>query len=221
MKFPIPAARFRLARRIMAAVAAAIAMLVSVVVATPPASAEPPVIVQVSDVLGQGGTGVYQGDGARLTRTASSVQVKWKVSTPEPGSYLYPSADQVPPGAPTHPEIVPGRPEVFTLWVFLFNHPELCNGPCDFDDIGPTPAGGGIFRADGTIAYGSKITLRADVNVGDAPAAGVGLTNPLGAEIHVAMTSHGNAYSGEALERQMNIAVGTPAHWWPALFFPA
>jgi hypothetical protein len=146
------------------------------------------------------------------------LRIKWKVPTPEPGSYLYPTADQVPPGAPTHPEILVGSPEVFTLWMFIFNHAELCTNPCDFDDIGDTAAQGGIYRVDGLIAHGNKITLRGRVDVGTAPAAGVALANPTSAEVHVAMTSHGTAYSGEDLERQLNIAVGTPAEWWPAIF---
>lgn len=205
------------ATRAVAALLAALAMLIAT---APAADADTPRVVQSADVLAQGGNGLYQGDGARLTRDDHSLRIKWQVPTPEPGTYRYPTADQVPPGAPTHPEIVAGWPEVFTLWVFVFNHPELCTAPCDFDDIGDTPAQGGIYQADGIIAHGHKITMRGTVEVWAPPLAGVALTSPLTAEVHVAMTSHGRAYSGEDLARQLTIAVGTPAEWWPA-FFPA
>ena len=193
----------------------ALAMLVAT---TQTASADPPQVVQTTDVLAQGGNGLYQGDGARLVRSDNSLRIKWQVPTPDPGTYQYPTADQVPPGAPDHPDIVPGWPEVFTLWVFVFNNPQLCTEPCDFDDIGDTPAQGGIYQADGIIAHGNKITMRGDVEVGTPPLAGVALASPLTAEVHVAMTSHGQAYSGEDLARQLSIAVGTPAEWWPAIF---
>jgi hypothetical protein len=215
MTFNRPAAASRAARTATAAVAALI-LLMATSVNT--AAADPPQIVQKTDVLGQGGDGSYQGDGARLVRGETSLRIKWQVPTPVPGTYRYPTADQVPPGAPTHPEIIPGWPEVFTLWVFVFNHPELCTAPCNFDDIGDTPAQGGIYQADGMIAHGNKITMRGDVAVGAQPLAGVALTAPTSAEVHVAMTSHGKAYTGDALARQLSIAVGSPAEWWPALF---
>lgn len=206
-------------RRIFRVATALVAALVISAVITTASAADPPVVDQRTDVLGQGGDGVYQGDGARLVRSEHSLRIKWQVPTPAPGSYRYPTADQVPPGAPTHPEIVPGWPEVFTLWVFIWNHPELCTDPCNFDDIGDTPAQGGIYQADGLIAHGNKITLQGRIDVGESPGAGVALSNPTTAEVHVAMTSHGMAYSGDELARQMSIAVGTPAEWWPALFF--
>ncbi len=205
----------RPATRVLAGIVAAVAVLI---MAAPTAVADTPRITQTSDVLAQGGNGLYQGDGARLVRSDGSLRIKWQVPTPEPGTYQYPTADQVPPGAPTHPEIIAGWPEVFTLWVFVFNHPELCTVPCDFDDIGDTPAQGGVHQADGIIAHGNKITLRGDVEVGAPSLAGATLTSPLTAEVHVAMTSHGQAYSGDELARQMTIAVGTPAEWWPAIF---
>ncbi|MBW3604463.1 MAG: hypothetical protein KY460_06015 [Actinobacteria bacterium] len=129
--------------------------------------------VQREDVLTQNETGVYARNGARLHRNRYSFTVRWKVRTPRPGTYAYPSPDQIPPGAPPHPPVEPGRPEVFTLWAFVFNYPKRCTDACDFDDIGPdTAAQGGIYQLDGTVAYGRRITMRGKIRLGQQPATG-------------------------------------------------
>ncbi len=56
------------------------------------------------------------------------------------------------------------------------------------------------------------------IRLGMRPATGAALSNPLGAEVHIAMASHGMAYSGADLARQLNGAVGGPPTWWVALF---
>ena len=218
MTFHRPSAPFRAAKIATAALTALILLMTA---SANTAAADPPHIVQTADVLGQGGDGVYQEDGARLVRSETSLRIKWKVPTPAPGTYQYPTADQVPPGAPTHPEIIPGWPEVFTLWVFVFNHPELCSAPCDFDDIGDTTAAqGGVYQLDATVALDGKIRFKGKVKVGEAPLVGAALQNPNGAEVHPAMAPHGKAHCGEALEQQLTGSVGNPSFWWPALFFP-
>ena len=174
---------------------------------------------QRTDILGQGGEGIAKHNGARLDRSDHAVEVRWKLRTPAPGSYDYPTADSVPPGAPPHPEVVPGYPEVFTLWAFVFDHPDQCTDPCDFDDIGDTPARGSIYQLDGTVATGKWIHMGGKVRLGQAPAVGLGLSNPKGAEIHVAMAPHGMANSDQ-LGRQLNGAIGGPPQWFPAVFLP-
>ncbi len=174
---------------------------------------------QVADVMNQGGDGVYQPNGARLIRTDHSVQVRWRIKTPEPGSYTYPTPDMVPPGAPTHPPISAGYPEVFTLWLFAFDHPELCSdGVCDGNDIGETPARGSVYQVDGEIAYKHRLRMSGKVRLGQTPAAGLGLSNPKGAEVHVALAPHGRALDGAELIRQLNSPVGGPPLWWAAIF---
>lgn len=197
------------------------ALLAAVVVAAmaAPATATTQSGVEKVDILGQGGNGVLAENGAKLARNDNRIKVWYRAATPDPGSYIYPTADMVPPGA-VHPEVVPGYPEVFTLWAFVFNNPELCSGPCDFDDIGDTPAQGGVYQLGGKVATEAKIGFKKKVSVGDAPVVGAVLQNPRGAEVHVAMAPHGKAYCGEELMQQLTGSVGTPAHWWPALFFP-
>ena len=76
-----------------------------------------------ADVWDQGGATVYAPDGARLVRQANGIAVSVKMPTPESGEYLYPDGTE------------PGHPEVFTLWMFVFNYPEHCAGPCGPDDM--------------------------------------------------------------------------------------
>lgn len=173
---------------------------------------------QRADVLEQGEGGTYQNNGARLTRGRDGLEVSWRVSTPTPGSYAYPSPDQVPPGAPIHPPIEPGHPEVFTLWAFVFNSPDACTDPCNLDDVGDTPAGGGIYQLDGVIANSPRIRMDGKIRLGQPPLAGVPLQELSGAEVHIAMAPHGKARSGNELGQQLNSSVGTPDHWWPAFF---
>lgn len=171
-----------------------------------------------ADVLGQGGVGVLNPDGATLDRDADGIRISYNVPTPAPGSYAYPTSDMVPPGA-SHPEVIPGYPEVFTLWAFVFNYPALCSdGICDANDLGDPLSKGGVYRVDGIIAANPTIGFRTGIDVGDAATAFFDLENPLGAEVHLAMAPHGMAHSGEDLRTQLNVSVGTPDFWWPALF---
>lgn len=136
---------------------------------------------------------------------------------PEPGSYLYPTEDMVPPGAPIHPPIAPGDVEVFSLWLFVFNNPELCTDPCDMDDVGETPAQGGIYQLDAMIGRGRRITMDGSVWYGQRADFGAPLTEPIDAELHLAMAPHGALLDPPDDIRQLNGAVGTAAHWWAAV----
>jgi hypothetical protein len=92
------------------------------------ASFTPLVAQEYSDVLNQGGMGVYAYDGASMVRQANGLKISISVPTPTPGEYTY------------APGTWEGHPEVFTLWAFVFNYPSLCDGPCDGNDLGDTPA---------------------------------------------------------------------------------
>lgn len=181
---------------------------------------------EVSDVMGPAASElVWTVDGAELIRAPDGIRVREKVPTPPPGSYEYPVAAMVPSWGTPHPEVSPGtasEPEAFTLWVVIFNHPELCtDGSCDADDLLPdAAAAGGVFQADGRIADEPEIEFEGGVRLGQEPSTGATLSNPLGAEIHAFIASHGKALSGEDLWRQLNGPVGTPALWWTATFSP-
>lgn len=170
------------------------------------------------DVMNQGGEGVYAANGATLNRGNRHIHINWRVPTPEPGSYAYPTADMIPPTAPPHPEVLVGYPEVYTLWVFIFNNPELCDLPCDGNDIGDTPAQGGVYQLDYTIGFKDTIRMNGKIKVGATPANGSVLQDPHGADVHVAMAPHGQAYTGDDLVRQFSGPIGSPPFWWAAIF---
>lgn len=199
---------------------ALIALVAAFVVASiaSPAIADSSPDISTTDVLGQGGVGIAAEDGATLQQHDDRIKVIYKVSTPEPDSYNYPDASMTPPWL-DHPEVVAGWPEVFTLWGFVFNYPDQCDGPCDGNDIGDTPAQGGVYQLGALVASGNNITVKQTVRVGDQPFSGMALENPRGAEVHVALAPHGQAQSGDELQAQLSGPIGNPSFWWPALFF--
>ena len=127
---------------------------------------------QVAEIQGQGGKGEpLATGGAQLDRSVDGLRLEILVPTPIPGSYEYPTGDMVVEGAPSHPDVDPGgddSPEVFTMWAFVFNYPDLCTDEtCDFDDIDTdAPAKGGIFQTDGRIAAGNELNLAGSVRPG-------------------------------------------------------
>ncbi len=164
----------------------------------------------------------YAVDGAVLVRGDDGLRVTAEMPTPEPGSYTYPTGDMTPPWAEPHPDVVPGsngEPETFTLWLIIFNYPDLCTESCDADDLGlDTSARGGVFQADGRIAAAATLELSGTVRLGQTASMGSPLENPLGAEIHFAIAPHGRALDGPDLWRQLNGPVGNPSLWWVAEF---
>lgn len=149
--------------------------------------------------------GVYAVNGAALVRQPNGLAARVTMPTPEPGTYNYP------------PGKVAGHPEVFTLWIFVFNNPELCSLPCDGNDLGNTPAQGGVYNGSGHFASGGELTLAGRVGVGEAPFAGVPLASPETATVHLAVAPHG-AIDPSALPNEFRIPAGGPAMWWVAIF---
>lgn len=102
-------------------------------------SAATGVTMAAADAFGQGpGGSVVAEDGATLGRTPNGISMTVSMPTPKPGSYTYPSGP--PGGAWTDEE---GPPEGFTLWAFVFNEPDSCDGDCGGDDPFGGPAGKG------------------------------------------------------------------------------
>jgi len=86
---------------------------------------------------------------------------------------------------------------LYTVWWFVFNHPDKCTGPCDGPDLGPANganlwATSFLTDATGHASFGARIDR-------GNPALGFvqGLGNPMGlanvdkAEIHFGMVNHG------------------------------
>jgi hypothetical protein len=174
-----------------------------------------------ADVFGQGmGGPTVAPDGARILRTADGLSVSLSMPTPMPGSYAYP----VGPTASG----VPGHPEAFSLWAFVFFNPEACDGDCDAPDVMTNPdVVAGAFNAGGHLVGGPNLTLTGHVNPG-TPTFGGAMAETVGealsqgfsiadAEIHVAVAPHG-ALDPELLPAQFKTPVGDPSFWWIALY---
>ena len=166
---------------------------------------------------------VYAEDAATLTRSDAGIATTVLLPTPAPGTYEYPARDVLPPGAPPHPAVEPGdsdRPEVFTLWMYVFNYPENCTDDfCDGDDLGlDASARGAVFQIDGRIGDADTLGFEGRVRLGELGDNGVNLENPAGAEVHLAVAPHGRLLTGSDAWRQFNGPIGSIPHWWAATF---
>jgi hypothetical protein len=209
MKMPFP---FR--ARYFAGAVAALSLMATAVSVTPAGAAG--VTTETRDVRGQGPGGpVVAEDGAMLQRSDNGLSAKLTMPTPEPGTYNYPPAQTVPF---PFPAAVPGHPEAYSLWVFVFNYPALCSQPCDSNDLGvAAPARGGAFNAAGHVVGGSNLQLDGHVSMNSTPFSGSMLLEPRTAEVHFAVAPHG-ALDPALLPDQITKPIGNPSFWWIAIF---
>jgi len=110
--------------------------------------------------------------------------------------------------------------QAVTLWFIVFNNPAACaNDPCNIVDLIFNPAAQGDFLVGGgRVTGGSQTNLGGALQVGDTSGSGfieigmpgraIGLTNPRGAEVHLALHSHGPAVAGPTLRDQINSFTG-------------
>ncbi|MGI9608584.1 MAG: hypothetical protein ACR2P0_20815 [Acidimicrobiales bacterium] len=186
------------------------ALFVAVVLAVPSmASAAAP---ETADVMDQNGIDVFAADGASLVRQPNGARISVRIPAPVPGQYVYPMG------------VTPGSPEVFTLWAFVFNHPEHCSFPCGGDDTNNPDVEFGVYNVTGHVNAGQWLTMSGRFGVGDPAGAPPGVTphplsNPGGAEFHVAITSHGEL-DPATLPGEFSIPTGNPGCgcWWVAIF---
>lgn len=151
------------------------------------------VSTETADVVGQGIGGPVVADAeATIRRTPNGISASISMPSPEPGTYVYPEGAEE------------GRPEAFTLWVFIFNDPEAE----DWD---------GAFLGAGHAVGGSRLELSGHISRRSEPFVGEGLDNPEGAKVHLAVAPHG-ALDPDKLPEQIKTPDGTPAHWWFAQF---
>jgi len=165
------------------------------------------------DVGGQGGVGpAVSEDGATLIRGKKGITISLSIPTPMAGTYNYPLGT------------VPGHPEAFTGWAFVFNYPGLCTDPCNGDDIGAgTAAQGGVYNIAGHVSGGGNLQMVGHVSVGETPFGGANhapLENTQGAEVHVAIAPHG-LLDPSIMPAQIKTPIGGPPWWWVAFFIPA
>jgi len=112
-----------------------------------------------------------------------------------------------------------------TLWIMFFDNPEACqNDICDpAVDIGMPGVRFDFHYAGGHIVNGKKTTLTGHLQTGETSTSGwaelaaIGgappffitpLTNPEGAQVILALHSHGPAQTGQTLKEQMSSYLG-------------
>lgn len=188
------------------------------------AAAEAQVTQETADVLGpllevqdcDSETGVRPIvvlSGATLRRSGQALSARLELPTPVSGTYCYP-----PPNA-FQPVVIEGeQPEAFSLWMFVFNYPDLCSPPgCDAGDFAPAPAMGGAFNAAGHIVRGPKLVLSGQVSIHTEPFRASPLLEPRTAEVHLAVAPHGRLQP-EFMPNQIKFPIGSAPFWWVALF---
>jgi hypothetical protein len=115
------------------------------------------------------------------------------------GTFLFRTNDNV--FASAHSQGLPPGWAV-TLWMIVFNYPNNCSTqPCTLADV-PNPAvqtsihnvGGQIIGADGTANYSAFLAVGDTLGVDNEPGGfGVGVQNPLGAQLTFVVRGHGPA----------------------------
>lgn len=179
---------------------------------------------ETADIGAQGSDGEPAAiDGATIERGRDGIGFRMDMPTPAPGSYVYPTADMMPPFGSAHPEVSvggPGEPEVFTLWFIVFNNPDQCtDDTCNIDDIGlDAPARGGVYQGDGRVADGDELVLEGRIRLGQEPITGAPLEDPTGAMVHLLIAPHGKVLTGSDEWRQLNGPIGNLSLWWVAEF---
>jgi len=107
-----------------------------------------------------------------------------------------------------------------TLWFIIFNNPAACfTNPCiaGVDLFNPDAAADFIY-AGGHVVGGPRNTFAGHLQVGDSSGSGfnefgvpelaIGLSNPMGAEVLLALHSHGPAMTGQDLVAQIGSFTG-------------
>jgi len=110
--------------------------------------------------------------------------------------------------------------QALTLWFIIFNSPENCaTSPCSIpqDVFNPDAAADFYFGAGHVVGGSGNTSFGGRLQVGDLTGSGkaetgladpVALTNPYGAEVVLALHSHGPALTGQALQDQISSYLG-------------
>lgn len=115
-------------------------------------------------------------------------------------------------------ELPPGQ--AFTMWIIVFNNPELCaSTPCGAPDLfDPAVQGDFLFGGGHVVGGSGKGTFAGQISLGDISGTGfneigfpelaVGLLDPYGAEVHIVLHSHGPRQTGTTLKQQISSFTG-------------
>jgi hypothetical protein len=114
-------------------------------------------------------------------------------------------------------EAVPDH--VYTLWFIVFNTPEGClTSPCTVVDVENPAAGADFVYGGGVVTGDRRVDFGGSLETGDTSGSGFnelglpelaqGVTDPFGAEVMLAIHSHGPAGSGTILADQISSYLG-------------
>ena len=96
------------------------------------------------------------------------------------------------------------RGHTYTVWAVIFNNPDACEGLCDSSDLASPDVDGASVFATGRLARRDQATFWIRLRVGDA------LIEPMKAEIHFVVRSHGPAIPGLVGEQTSTLNGGCP-----------
>ena len=98
------------------------------------------------------------------------------------------------------------RGDAYTLWVVAFNDPGKCIDGCNGPDLGR--ANGDVMYGTGHVVGGNgKANFSAHISVGDVGDFDTGIIDPLTAEIHIVVRTHGEAIPG-MIDEQIHTFLG-------------
>jgi hypothetical protein len=109
--------------------------------------------------------------------------------------------------------------QAVTMWFIVINNPEECNStPCSVADVlfNQQAQGDFLFGAGHVIGPDGRGNFGGSLKVSDVSGSGkaeiglsaVGLLDPRGAEVHLALHSHGPALTGQTLKDQISSFLG-------------
>lgn len=109
--------------------------------------------------------------------------------------------------------------QAVTLWFIVINNPEECEStPCSTADVlfNEDAESDFLFGAGNIIGKDGRGNFGGSLKVSDVSESGkseiglsaVGLLDPRGAEVHLALHSHGPAFTGQALSDQISSFLG-------------
>jgi hypothetical protein len=115
----------------------------------------------------------------------------------------------------------------YTLWVVVVNNPDACAvSPCAPPEILGNPATGGqlTYGAGHVVGDSGEAGFGGALRAGEIPngwLSGVGLENPLGAEVHLVLNDHGPVLTEYLPEMIQTYRAGCTTASLPAIFPPS
>ena len=99
-------------------------------------------------------------------------------------------------------DLVPG--DAYTVWAVIFNNPGACDGPCDAADLANPDVDGYSTLGTGKVVRQGRTMFPMMIRAGGE------LADPMDAEIHFVVRTHGPAIPGSVDEQISTLNGGCP-----------